>query len=658
MTRSLLALVLVTAAVAAHADLPPLIPRAVLFSAAENLNPTVSPDGKRLAWLAPDANHVLQIWMRTLGREDAKQLSREKSRPIYQYSWADDNGTILYVQDSNGDENNHLYAIDVASGNIRDLTPWEGIRVDGFQTDRKFPHLVLAGMNLRDRRYIDMYRIDLRTGAVTFDTRNPGDVLGFVADARMQVRAAQAATPDGGNEIRWRATTTSPWRVLLRTGAEEILNVVDFTADGRSVILKTSIGADKARLVERNLVTGAQRELVADEDVDIDSAIIHPTRHVVQAVPLEKATRVWKYLDKDFQKDFEAMSKLGDGAVNLLSRDHEDRVWVAEFMSDHGPLQYYTFDRATGQGTFLFVHRPKLKGLTLAPMKGVVIPARDGLKLAGYLTLPPGVEAKNLPFVLFPHGGPWARDTWGYNRDVQLLANRGYAVLLVNFRGSTGYGKAFLHAGDRQWGRKMHDDLVDAVEWAVAQGIADRQRVAIYGGSYGGYSALAGATFSPDVFRCSVDMFGVSNLMTFMKSIPPYWASFRSIIKQRVGDYEDPKDTDFLKAASPLFAADRIKIPLLIAQGANDVRVVPAESEQILAAIEQRHGRATYVVYGDEGHGFLRPENNLDFTGRAEVFLADCLGGRFEPMQTSPYPGSSAVVKQIGEPKQVGDAKK
>jgi dipeptidyl aminopeptidase/acylaminoacyl peptidase len=649
--RLLLALALTSVTICTHAELPPLIPRDVLFSAAEYLDPKVSPDGKRVTWLAPDTNHVQQIWMRTLGRDDAKQLSREKTHPIFQYGWADDNDTVLYLQDANGDENFHLYAIDVPTGNIRDLTPWKGIRVANLRTDRKFPRVLLVEMNLRDRRYVDVYRIDLRTGAVVPDTRNPGDVRGFLADARMQVRAAQASTPDGGTEIRWRASTTSPWQVLVRTGPDEIVEMMDFTSDGRSLILKSSIGADKARLVERNLSTGAQRELVSDEDVDVDNAIIHPTRHVVQAVALEKATRVWKYLDRDFEADFESMSRLGEGAVNLVGRDHADRIWVAEFQSDHGPLQYYTFDRKTGHGTFLAVHRPRLKGLTLAPMQGVVIPARDGLKLAGYLTLPQGVEPRNLPLVLFPHGGPWFRDTWGYNREVQLLANRGYAVLQVNFRGSTGYGKAFLHAGDRQWGRKMHDDLVDSVEWAVAQGIADRKRVAIYGGSYGGYSALAGATFSPDVFRCSVDMFGISNLTTFMKSIPPYWASFRSILKQRVGDWEDPKDAEFLRAGSPLYSADRIRIPLLVAQGTNDVRVVPAESEQILAAVEKRQGSATYVVYSDEGHGFARPENNLDFTARAETFLGDCLGGRSEPMLTSPYPGSTAVVKQFGEAK-------
>ena len=385
-----------------------------------------------------------------------------------------------------------------------------------------------------------------------------------------------------------------------------------------------------------------------DDEVDVDNAIIHPTRRVVQAVALEKDTREWKFLDRDFQADFERMAKLGEGAANLVSRDHADQMWVAEFMSDHGPLQYYTFDRRTKQGAFLFVHRPKLNGLTLAPMKGVAITARDGLRLHGYLTLPQGVEPRNLPTVLFPHGGPWARDTWGYNRDVQLMANRGYAVLQVNFRGSTGYGKKFLHAGDREWGRKMHDDLVDAVRWAIAAGIADSKRVAIYGGSYGGYSALAGAAFSPDLFRCSVDIFGVSNLATFMKSIPPYWAAFRSMLKQRVGDHEDPKDREFLMAASPLYSADQIKIPILIAQGANDVRVVQAESEQILAAIEKRGGRASYVLYGDEGHGFLRPENSIDFTARAEAFLADCLGGRYEPMLGERYPGSSAVSKEIG----------
>lgn len=638
---------LTTVAAPVVAELPPLIPREVLFSAAENLSPTISPDGKRLAWLAPDANKVLQIWLRTLGKDDPKQLSFEKKRPIYQYAWADDNKTILYQQDLDGDENFHLYSIDVAAGNVRDLTPWQGIRVEGFKTDRNFPSQVLVGINLRDRRFVDMYRIDLRTGAAELDTRNPGDVLTFVVDSKMVVRAAQASTPDGGTEIRWRADAKSGWKSLVKTGPQEVIELFDFTADGRGVILKTTIGTDKARLVEHELASGREKELLQDDEVDIDSAVIHPTRHIVQAVPLEKGTREWKYLDKEVQADFEKASRLGDGAINLLARDHADRIWIVEFTSDHGPIQYYTFDRGTKQGTLLFVHRPKLKDYVLAPMKGVVIHARDGLKLDGYLTLPQGVDAKNLPLVLNPHGGPWARDVWGYNREVQLLANRGYAVLEVNFRGSTGYGKKFLHAGDRQWGKKMHDDLVDAVAWAVREGIADPKRVAIYGGSYGGYSALAGAAFSPDLFRCSVDMFGISNLTTFIKAIPPYWEAFRSILKQRVGDQDDPKDVEFLRAASPLFAAEKIRIPLLIAQGANDVRVMPAESEQILAAIEKQGGQATYVVYSDEGHGFLRPENSIDFTARAEKFLASCLDGRFEPLQGIKYPGSTASAKEL-----------
>ena len=436
MKNLLLALALV-ATTDALAELPPLIPRDVLFSAAEYLNPTISPDGKRLAWLAPDTAHVQQVWMRTLGRDDARQLSHEKERPIYQYAWADDNATILYLQDSGGDENNHLYAIDVATGNVRDLTPWQGIRVEGFRTDRKRPHQVLVGLNLRDRRFFDMHRIDLRTGAVALDTLNPGDVLGFTADADMVVRAAQASTPDGGHELRWRTDAKSPWRVIVRTGPEEVVDLVDFTADGKSVILKTSIGADKVRLVERNLATGAQKELASDDEVDIDSAIIHPTRHVVEAVALEKATREWKFLDKRFEADFETMSKLGDGAVALVARDHADRVWVAEFMSDHGPLQYYAFDRATRQGTFLFVHRPRLKGLVLAPMKGVVIPlAMAHARRLSHAAARRRAEKPAAGFV--PHGGPWARDTWGYNRDAQLLANRGYAVLQVNFRGLDG----------------------------------------------------------------------------------------------------------------------------------------------------------------------------------------------------------------------------
>jgi dipeptidyl aminopeptidase/acylaminoacyl peptidase len=346
--------------------------------------------------------------------------------------------------------------------------------------------------------------------------------------------------------------------------------------------------------------------------------------------------------------DYEGIAKLSGGDFQVTSRDRADATWLVAFTEDRGPTRWYTWDRVARKGTFLFTARPKLEGLALAEMKPVTIKARDGLELPGYLTLPPGVPGKSLPLVLNPHGGPWWRDRWGFNGWVQWLANRGYAVLQVNFRGSTGYGKRFLNAGNREWGKKMQDDLTDAVRWAVKQGIADPKRLGIMGGSYGGYATLAAATFTPDLFRCGVDIVGPSSLFTLIRTFPPYWKPLRGMFDQRVGNVDDPKDEALLRAASPLFHADRIKMPLMIQQGANDPRVKQAESEQIVAAIEKAGGRATYVVYTDEGHGFARPENRIDSFARAEAFLAEHLGGRAEPLAGERIPGSTAVVRVVG----------
>jgi dipeptidyl aminopeptidase/acylaminoacyl peptidase len=366
-------------------------------------------------------------------------------------------------------------------------------------------------------------------------------------------------------------------------------------------------------------------------------------------VSFEPGRSEWTVVDPSVQGDFEGLRKLHEGDFRVINRDSKDATWLVAFTSDRGPVSYYAWDRAAKKGTFLFVHQPKLSGLKLAEMKPVVIKARDGLSLNGYLTLPVGVPPKNLPMVLMVHGGPWARDNWGYNSSAQWFANRGYACLQVNYRGSTGYGKKFLNAANKQWGLKMHDDLIDAVDWAIKEGYADPKKVAIYGGSYGGYAALAGLTFTPEKFACGVDIVGPSNLKTLIASIPPYWKTFRSVFDVRMGTVDDPKDADLIRNASPLFKADKIVKPLLIGQGANDPRVKQAESEQIVAAIEKNGGNVTYVLYPDEGHGFARPENRIDFNARAEAFLAATLGGRVEPVAGDRYPGSTAVVKVVGK---------
>ena len=631
------------------AELPPIISRDVLFGNPERSQPKLSPDGQRLAWLAPDKKNVLQVWVKTVGKDDDKMVTADKKRGIRQYSWAADNKTLLYAQDNDGDENYHVYGVDLASGNVRDFTPFQGVRASVADINPDFPDEILVEMNLRNRQAMDVHRLNLSTGALTLDTENPGDVAGWGTDAKFQVRAAQVSTPDGGTEIRVREDAKSPWKTLLKVGPEEILDFEDFSRDGRFAYLKTSAGSDTARLVERDLASGTEKVLASSPEVDAGPVVIQPKTHIVQAVSFAPGRSRWMVLDPWAQADFDGIAKLNPGDFALVNRTTADDAWLVAFTSDRGPVSWYKWDRKAKKGTLLFTAQPKLEGLPLAEMKPVVIPSRDGLKLNSYLTLPVGLPGKNLPMILFVHGGPWARDAWGYNPYAQWLANRGYAVLEVNYRGSTGYGKKFLNAGNRQWGLKMHDDLIDAAKWAIGRGIADPKKIAVFGGSYGGYAALAAATMTPDVFACNVDIVGPSNLKTLIASIPPYWKPVRAMFDVRMGNVDDPKDAELIKNASPLFRADKITKPLLIGQGANDPRVNVKESEQIVDAIEKNKGNVTYVVYSDEGHGFARPENRIDFNARAEKFLGTCLGGRVEPMAGEKIPGSTAVVKVVGK---------
>jgi dipeptidyl aminopeptidase/acylaminoacyl peptidase len=632
----------------AQGELPPLISRDILFGNPERTSPALSPDGKRLAWLAPDTNNVLQVWVKTVGKDDDKIITADKKRGIRQYFWAKDNRNLLYLQDSDGDENFHVYGVDLNSGNVRDYTPFQGVRAQVTDLNPDFPNEVLVEINLRDRALFDVYRLNLNNGALELDTQNPGDVAGWGADAQFRVRSAQIATPEGGTEIRVRADQQSPWKTFLKVGPEEILEVLEFTQDGQSLYLRSSIGRDTAAVVERSLADGKEKVLAVSDEVDAGNVVIHPRRHVVEAVSFSPGRTRWQVVDPAVKEDFDVLAKLNDGDFFIVNRTEADDTWLVGYTSDRAPGRIYRWDRKAKQGTFLFTSQPKLDGLRLAEVKPVVIPTRDGLKMNSYLTLPVGVAPKNLPLVLFPHGGPWARDQWRFDSYAQWLANRGYAVLQPNFRGSTGYGKSFLNAGNKQWGLKMHDDLIDAVNWAVKEGYADPKKIGIMGGSYGGYCALAAITFTPDVFACAVDIVGPSNLQTLIHSIPPYWKPMLSVFNVRMGDVNDPKDAELVTKASPLNSADRIIRPLLIGQGANDPRVKQAESEQIVAAIERNRRNVIYVVYPDEGHGFARPENRTDFNARAEAFLGNYLGGRVEPMLGTRVAGSTAIVRVVG----------
>ncbi len=631
-------LTLVAHAMPARADLPPLIPRRVLFGNPVKSAPQLSPDGKRLAYLAPDKNDVLQVSVQSVGKDDARVVTADKKRGIRNYAWTYAPDSLIYVQDDDGDENYHVYLINLADNLVRDLTPFQGIRAEILGIHPDFPNELLVSLNLRDRKVHDVYRIDLTTGALVLDTKNPGDVLrwGWVIDARFRVRGARAAGGDGGTVVRVRADDKAEWQEVVNWGPDDSEGeVIGFTKDGKSLWLTSSAGRDTLALVKRDLETKKDTVIAENPKADAGAVLFNPTTYEVEAIAFNHARLDWQALSDEVAADLKFLQGAERGQPSVVSRTKDMQVWPIAYSSDVKSTEYHVYDRKAKRLTALFKAQPELERYTLAPMKPVTIPARDGLELVCYLTLPVGVEAKQLPMVLLVHGGPWGRDSWGFNAQVQWLANRGYAVLQVNYRGSTGFGKKFLHAGDHEWGAKMHDDLLDAVAWSVKEGTVDAKRVAIFGGSYGGYAALVGATFTPDTFACAVSVVGPSNLVTLLKSIPPYWEPQRKLFALRVGDVDT--EEEFLKARSPLFKVDQIKAPLLIAQGAKDPRVKQAESEQMVEAMRKANKPVEYLLFEDEGHGFVRPQNRMRFCAAAEGFLAKYLGGgRIESMSLEP----------------------
>ncbi|MDX2151345.1 MAG: S9 family peptidase [Bryobacteraceae bacterium] len=606
----------------------PLIPREALFGNPEKAGAQISPDGKLLAYLAPDEG-VLNVWVRTLGKADDRVVTRDRKRGVQIYFWQADSQGILYMQDKDGNEDFHVYRIRLTEKDPVDLTPFDGVRAQPIAYTPRFPNTMLVMLNKRNKQLFDVYRLNVNTGELTVDTENPGGVMGWNADNDLTVRAAQAFTPTGEQEIKLRADAKSEWKPFQKWGPDETLGGVSgFTPDNKSVWLISSVGGETARLVEVDIASGKTTVVGEDPTFDVTGTMTHPRTHKLEGILFTREKPEWKFLDKTVEADFAELRKVKDAQVNVTSRDYDDKKWIVAFTSDDAPVAYYLYDRTSKKAEYLFTNRPKLEQYKLAKMKPVSYTARDGMKLYGYLTMPPGI-AKNAPTVLLVHGGPWARDGWGYSGLVQLLANRGYAVLQINFRGSTGYGKKYLNAGDKNWGTSMHDDLIDGKNWAVKMGYADPKRVAIMGGSYGGYATLAGLAFTPDEFVCGVDIVGPSNLVTLLKSIPPYWAPMKALFDKRVGSLD--KEEDFLRSRSPLFKAHQIKKPLLIGQGANDPRVKQAESDQIVKAMRDNKLPVEYIVFADEGHGFVRPENTLRFFAAAENFLAKHLVGRAEP---------------------------
>ncbi len=631
-------------------DPTPLIPRQVLFGNPDKSQVALSPDGTRIGYLAP-VDGVMNVWV---GPADdpaaAEPVTDDTGRGIPSYGWTYTNEHILYRQDQAGDENWRIYSVNLTTGETIDLTPLKGVQARVQKFSPKFPNEMVVALNDRDPQLHDLYRVNMDTGERTLVLENEGFV-GFLIDDDFNVRFAARITPDGGKEYLV-STEEGGWEFFAKISMEDTLTtgLVGFDKTGTVLYLIDSRDRDTAALFALDLETGEQTLIAEDPQADLSDLMIHPTEKNVQAVAFTYERKHWQVLDQSIAEDLAYLGTVADGDAEVVGRTLDDKYWMVAYLMDDGPVQYYRYDREGQEAQFLFTHQGELEGLPLAKMHPVVIEARDGLNLVSYYTLPPGSDSDGdgypdepLPMVLVVHGGPWSRDNWGYNELHQWLANRGYAVLSVNFRASTGFGKAFINASNLEWGAKMHDDLIDAVEWAIQEGVADPEQVAILGGSYGGYATLWGMTNTPETFACGVDIVGPSNLVTLLEAIPPYWEPQVELFAKRVGDHRTEEGRAFLIERSPLTYVDQIQRPLLIGQGANDPRVKQAESDQIVQAMQEKGIPVTYVLYPDEGHGFARPENRLSFFAVAEAFLSECLGGRYEPIGDD-FEGSSITV--------------
>jgi len=618
----------------------PLIPRKLLFGNPDKTQARISPDGNQLSYVAP-VNGVLNVWVGPVENpEAAKPVTNDSNRGIRFHQWAYTSKHVLYIQDKGGDENWRIYGVNLETGEITDYTPIEKVNARIESLSPRWPGKAVIALNDRNEQVHDLHILDLKTGERTLLIQNDEGFLAYTVDDEFRVRMGSRMTPEGGMDILTR-TEDNTWEPFAHVPMEDMLTtqVFGFDSSGRYLYIADSRERNTSALVQYDTQKNEFQLLSEDPRADLSGVLIHPSELRVQAVSFTYDHRYWQVLDSSIQADLDFLATVERGEVDVVSRTQDDQDWIVAYTMDNSPVRYYRYERDEGAAHFLFSNRKDLEDKPLANMQSVIIKSRDGLDLVSYLTLPAGSDsngtgrpAKPLAMVLFVHGGPWGRDDWGFDPYHQWLANRGYAVLSVNFRASTGFGKAFTNAGNMEWGAAMHNDLLDAVEWAVNEGIADKNSIAIMGGSYGGYATLAGLTFTPDVFACGVDIVGPSNIITLLETIPPYWTPMLEMLTSRMGDHRTEEGREFLKSRSPLTYADRIRKPLLIGQGANDPRVKQAESDQIVQAMQAKNIPVTYVLYPDEGHGFARPENNMSFSAVAEAFLAGILEGRYEPI--------------------------
>ena len=606
---------------------PRLIPLTDFFRNPETAHYTISPDGEHIAFLKPWQNR-LNVYVRKVGAQTETRLTEARERDVAGYVWANNN-RIVYVQDTGGDENYRLDAVNTNGSGFTELTPFEGVRAGIVDRLEDNDAEMLISLNRRDPKVFDVYRINIDTGAMVLVAENPGNVSEWLTDNDGRLRVA--VTTDGvRSSLLYRETEKDPFRMVVTTDFKDTLVPLFFTFDNQRLYVASNLGRDKTAIYLYDVKEGKLLDLVyAHPEVDVSGLLRSKARKVITGVAFTTDKTRYEFFDpkrRQLQEALEARLPGHRVAVTGMSRD-ERRV-IVRTISDKSLGACYLYESSSGRLENLAELSPWLNEAEMADVQPIHFTSRDGLTIHGYLTLPKGVKSVNLPIVVNPHGGPWARDVWGFDPETQFLANRGVGVLQINFRGSTGYGRAFWEAGFKQWGGEMQNDISDGVEWLVRQGIADPKRIAIYGASYGGYAALAGLAFTPDLYACGIDYVGVSNIFTLLETLPPYWELGRQMMYEMVGD--PVKDRDLLEQVSPVFHADRIRAPLLVAQGANDPRVKKAESDQIVQALRQRGVDVEYIVKNNEGHGFHNEENRFDFYRRMEGFLARHLGSRGE----------------------------
>lgn len=599
------------------------IPLQDFFKNPEKTGFKISPDGNYISWLAGYQGRM-NIHIQPATGGEIKRVTSVSERDLRSYFWLN-NLQLAFFKDNNGDENNHLHSVHIADCFVQDLTPFENVKVELVDELEDIENEVLIMMNKRDAAFFDVYRLNTDTGDLTVTEENPGNITGWITDHNGQIKLA--TTTDGVNtSLLYRNDHTKPFQIILTTNFKEGVSPLFFDFNNDQFYALSNVNRDKVAIVKFDPKTAAETEILFEHpEVDSDTLGYSKKRKVITIAAFTTWKQEFKFFDAVTENRYKKLAELikEDTEIYIVAKNREENIFIVRTISDISMGNYYLYNEITDTVQHLANVTPWLKAEELCEMKPIEYTTSDGLKIHGYLTLPKNKKAENLPVIIHPHGGPWVRDSWHFNPEVQFLANRGFAVLQMNYRGSTGYGKKFMEAGFKQWGKKMQDDISDGVRYLIAEGIADKNKIGIYGASYGGYATLAGLAFSPELYACGVDYVGVSNLFTFMETIPPYWKPYLEMMYEMVG--HPVNDKDLLASSTPLFHIDKIKAPLFVAQGAMDPRVKKSESDQIVNALREKNIDVEYMVKENEGHGFSNEENRFEFYTAMEKFMEEHL---------------------------------